>query len=87
MLDHVTVFVIGFFFGYVAIYYTRPHFVIKTTSSADNKAQSVMAHDKLFLTSLLMGLIAVFFNVLFDGDSDMSSRRSGSRSRFGYQMF
>ncbi len=86
MLDHVTVFVIGFFFGYVAIYYTRPHFVVKTRSSDAGKVENVTAHDKLFLSALLMGLIAVFFNVLFDGDMPSSGRVS-NKSRFGYQMF
>ena len=61
MLDQITLFVIGFFVAYVVLFYTRPHFV---TRRMDNK--TMIAYDKLFLTSILIGLVSVYTDVLFD---------------------
>jgi hypothetical protein len=61
MLDQITIFVIGFFVGYLVLFYARPAFV---TRMKDGK--TVLAYDKLFLTAILIGLISTFTDVLFD---------------------
>lgn len=59
MLDHITALVMGFFFGYIVMYYTRPAFIL-----VFRKDNHVISHEKLFLTSLMIGLLSVFVNII-----------------------
>ncbi len=59
MLDHITALVLGFFFGYIVMYYTRPSFVL-----VFRKDSHVISHDKLFLSSVMVGLLAVLVNIV-----------------------